>query len=80
MSSKPSKWLFDITGGDTNGIRESTFPSLNLFPLTIKNIFLALLRGAIASIAPMHPLLFQWDCSHRSSPRNAVQFSVANEA
>ena len=42
MSSKPSKWLFDITGG----IRES-FLSLDLFSLTFRNIFLALLQGAI---------------------------------
>ena len=49
MSSKPSKWLFDITGG----IRES-FMSLDLFSLTFKNIFLALLRGrgAIALSPP----------------------------
>ena len=52
MSSKPSKWLIDITGG----IRES-FMSLDLFSLTFKNIFVALLRGRGAiALSPPPPL------------------------
>ena len=44
-SSKPSKWLFGITGAvDTNGIRESSL-LIDLISLTFKNIFLALTRS-----------------------------------
>ena len=38
VSSKPSKWLlYKIVAANSNGIRKS-FPSLDLFPLTFKNI------------------------------------------
>jgi len=53
MSSKPSKWLFDIIGGrHTNGIRESLL-SLDLFSLAFKNIFWFSYGGGGGAIAAL---------------------------
>ena len=75
MSPKPSKRLFDITGGRQNGIRES-FLSQSLFSLMFKNIFLALLGGANAPSPPPYgsatdtlktlPAFARRPCSDRS--------------
>jgi len=56
MSSKTWKCLLDIKGGRRNGIRES-FLSLDLFSLTLENIFLTLLRGRSPPSPPMDPSL-----------------------
>ena len=58
MSSKPSKWLFDITGADTNGTRES-FLSLDFFLTYVKNIFLASYGRRSPPSRPMDPPLLQ---------------------
>jgi len=59
VSSKPSKWLlYKIVAADSNGIRKS-FPSLDFFPLTFKNIIWPSYvkgGGAIAPIAPFMDL------------------------
>jgi len=51
---------------DMNGIRES-FLSLNLFSLSFKIYFMALLRWAIAPIAPPHGSVTEWDFSQNKS-------------
>jgi len=60
MSSKPSKWLFDIVGGII------IFLSLDLFSIMFKNIFLALFffwGGGDRPVAPlMDSTLRQQDC------------------
>ena len=50
MSSKPSKWLFDIVGGII------FFLSLDLFSIMFKNIFLALFFGGRSPRRPPYGL------------------------
>jgi len=68
MSSKPSKWLFDVKGGRHERIRES-FLSLDLFSLKFKNILWPYYGGgAIAPIAH-HGSVTDWDFSQSQSYR-----------
>ena len=55
MAPKPSKWLFDIIGERHERNYRESFLSLDLFLLTFKNIFLALLLGTIAPSSAMDP-------------------------
>jgi len=56
MSSKPSKWLFNVKGGRHERIRES-FLSLELFSLKFKNILWPYYGGQSPPSPTMDPSL-----------------------
>ena len=56
MSSKPSKWLFNVKGGRHERIRES-FLSLDLFSLKFKNILWPYYGGQSPPSPTMDPSL-----------------------